>query len=80
MFTRKNEGNEEFFAQIRKTIEPLAIESNNRLLKEACLFLVVDSGNGQSAMRALEKLRMYGYYHGALEIEQLLSNRLELCR
>lgn len=67
----------ETFADIRKLIEPLAVRSGNRRLKEVCCELVVDSGNGLNARRALRQLRVVGYRQGVLaDAKRRLSAQL----
>lgn len=69
--------NEALFARVRKLIEPLAVRLGDRKLKEACCELVVDSGDGRHAIKALGKLRGLDYRIGDLEdAKDLLSARL----
>lgn len=70
-------GNVEFFAKVRLLIQPLAVRLGLRPLKAACCELVVDSGDGRQAIKALANLRSVTFRHGDLdEAKRLLSARL----
>ena len=65
------------FVKIRKMLEPVAVRLGDRRLQEACCQLIIDSGDGRHAVRALANLRAVEYHHGDVEdARRLLSNQL----
>jgi len=65
------------FVKIRKMLEPVAVRLGDRRLQEACCQLIIDSGDGRHAVRALANLRAVDYRLGAIEdARRLLSNQL----
>lgn len=55
------------FARIRKMLEPMAARTGDRRLKVACCELVLDSGDGAHALRALAQIRAVDYHIGTIE-------------
>jgi hypothetical protein len=65
------------FVKVRKLLEPLAVRLGDRRLKAACCELVVDSGDGRHAARALANLRAVEYRLGDIDdAKRLLSSQL----
>lgn len=65
------------FVKIRKMLEPVAARLGDRRLKEANCQLVVDSGDGRHAVKALANLRAVEYrVYDVEEARSLLSRHL----
>lgn len=65
------------FVKIRKMLEPVAVRLGDRRLKEACCELLVDSGDGRHAVKALANLRAVEYrVYDVEQARNLLSRQL----
>lgn len=65
------------FVKVRKLIEPLAVRLGDERLKEACCQLLVDSGDGRQAIKALANLRAVGYrVYDVEQARNLLARQL----